>query len=622
MNCYKQRIYIFLIAFAIFSSSVYAANDSIFHKPIELQAVTVTEKRVFTPINLSVVSRNQITENRNSSLLPVITEQVPALFITSRGVMGYGVATGAAGGMTIRGIGGSPTSGVLVAINGNPQFMGLMGHPLADSYQTMMAERVEVATGAMSAQYGSNAMGGVINIITRKAQQDTILTNANLMYGSYNTLSAGAGNLMRKGKFNSFAALDYSRTDGHRKNMDFEQYSAFANLGYDFSPYWQSSANINLTNFKASNPGSITVPLNDNDADVLRGATAFTLTNKYKKTSGALNLFYNFGTHKINEGYRAGEEPLNWRFRSNDYMAGVSANQRISLFNRNTIIAMFDYQLFGGRVQNKFLDGRPDVEILDKTMNDVAGYLGFQQFFSRNLMLTAGLRADYNEHFDAVEWVPHASLNYVAANNTRTIKAIVSKGFRYPTIGELFYLPPRNPDLKPERLMNYEIAVSQDLLNKNLNLGLNLYYINGNNSIQTVFADSAPRFMNTGKIENYGLEFLAQYRVNQHFNLSANYAWLNMEHKVIASPKHKLYAGLHYTRQKWSASSGVQYVSGLYCNPKTESFVLWNLQASYRITKMLEIFAKGENLLNQKYEINAGFPMPGAMVLGGINVNF
>ena len=118
------------------------------------------------PMSISVVSENEIEARKDNSLLPLLTEEVPGLFITQRGVMGYGVAGGAAGAMSIRGIGGAPTAGVLVLIDGHPQYMGLMGHPLADSYQSLMAEKVEVIRGPASMLYGSNAMGGVINIIT------------------------------------------------------------------------------------------------------------------------------------------------------------------------------------------------------------------------------------------------------------------------------------------------------------------------------------------------------------------------------------------------------------------------------------------------------------------------
>lgn len=72
------------------------------------------------PMTISVVGRQQIEKRYEPSLLSLLTEQVPGLFTTSRGIMGYGVSTGAAGGMSLRGIGGSPTAGLLVLIDGHP----------------------------------------------------------------------------------------------------------------------------------------------------------------------------------------------------------------------------------------------------------------------------------------------------------------------------------------------------------------------------------------------------------------------------------------------------------------------------------------------------------------------
>lgn len=153
------------------------------------------------PMTISVVGRPQIESRYDASLLPLLTEQVPGLFITSRGTMGYGVSTGAAGGMSLRGVGGSPTAGLLVLIDGHPQYMGLMGHPIADAYQSMMAEKVEVVCGPASVLYGSNAMGGVINIVTRKQLEDGVNTDMQVGYGSYNTLQTELSNRVRKGRF-------------------------------------------------------------------------------------------------------------------------------------------------------------------------------------------------------------------------------------------------------------------------------------------------------------------------------------------------------------------------------------------------------------------------------------
>ncbi|NJK86928.1 MAG: TonB-dependent receptor plug domain-containing protein [Bacteroidales bacterium] len=128
-----------------------------------------------------------IEQSGESAILPVLSGQVPGVFITERGVTGFGVSDGAAGQISIRGLGGNPTMQVLVLIDGHPQFMGMMGHPLPDAYVASDVERVEVIRGPASALYGSNAYGGVINIITKKQVNEGISLQAKALYGSYDT---------------------------------------------------------------------------------------------------------------------------------------------------------------------------------------------------------------------------------------------------------------------------------------------------------------------------------------------------------------------------------------------------------------------------------------------------
>ena len=251
------------------------------------------------PMTISIVNRQQIEKRYEPSLLPLLTEQVPGLFTTSRGIMGYGVSTGAAGGMSLRGIGGSPTAGLLVLIDGHPQYMGLMGHPIADAYQSMLAERVEVLRGPASVLYGSNAMGGVINIVTRKQQEEGVKNNMQVGYGSYNTLQTEFSNRVKKGCFSSVVTGSYNRTDGHRSDMEFEQYGGYAKLGYDLSTFWKVWEDINVTHFNASNPGTVQTPLFDNDSRITRGMTSFALENHYEKTLNVLKKLEDKGIQTV-----------------------------------------------------------------------------------------------------------------------------------------------------------------------------------------------------------------------------------------------------------------------------------------------------------------------------------
>lgn len=627
MNIYKISV-ILLFLFWVASFTTVAYSYTAIPDSIRLDEIIVTGTRTETnlrnvPMTISVVSSKQIEQHFEPSLLPIVTEEVPGLFVTSRGIMGYGVSTGSAGGMSIRGIGNSPTSGILILIDGHPQYMGLMGHPLADSYQSMMAQRIEVMRGPASILYGSNAMGGVINIITKKSQQDGVLTGVRTMYGSYNTLSGEINNAVRSGKFNSYISLNYNRSDGHRDDMEFEQYNAYTKLGYDFSRNWKSFTDINLSRVFSSNPGAENSPVIDNDADITRGVASLSVENSYERTSGAIKFFYNFGHHKINDGYSPGGTPRNYKFKSNDDMFGLSLYQTYSFFEGNHITGGFDYQRFGGHAWNALNDENKN-DIIDKGINDVAGYISIQQQLFTKLTLNAGIRLDHNSH-TGTEWIPQAGASYVITGNT-VVKAVVSKGFRNPTIREMYMFPPQNPDLKPEKLMNYEFSISESLLNNRLDIELGAYYINGDNIIQTLPVNGRPLNVNTGKIENYGIELNTRFRTNRYLTLSANYSRLHMKNHVVAAPEHKLYAGINYNKKNWNVSTGIQYIHGLYTstgeNETKESFALWNVRGSYKPVNLLEIFLKGENLLAQRYEINKGYPMPRATVFGGVNLRF
>lgn len=598
----------------------------------KIEEVVVTGTRNKTNIRhlsqtVSVIGRTQIEHSMQPSLLPVLTEQIPGLFVTSRGVMGYGVSNGAAGSISMRGLSGE-TGRLMVLIDGHPQYAGIFGHPISDACQSFLAERVEVLRGPASVLYGSNAMGGVINIVTRKLQEDGVNTQLHAGYGSYNTLETELTNQVRKGRFSSVVSGSYNRTDGHRADMGFEQYGGYAKLGYEMTDHWNVRGDVNVTHFNASYPGPISAPLLDADQRITRGMTSFALENRYEKTSGGLSFFYNWGDHWINDGYTPseGEGLQDDRFLSHDQMLGISLYQSTQFFTGNRITLGFDWFRYGGRAWNEYVSGEKvdtTSDLVDKQEDELAGYIDFRQDFCTWLTFNAGLRVDHHSRV-GTEWVPQAGLAFHLPQDME-LKASASKGFRYPILREMYMFPPQNPDLQPESMWNYELAFSQRLMEGQLYYGANLFYINARNLIQTLPNPHGSGMLNqnTGKIENTGVELQAAYRINRAWSVDGNYSYLHMAHPVIAAPEHKLYAGANFSQGRWNVSTGLQYIAGLYTQTDpavTEDFVLWNVRASFRATRWLDIWVRGENLLAQKYEINAGYPMPRATVMAGFNV--
>ena len=620
-----MRHILYTLALCLFAQTAVAQKqDSLqqTQRTLSIDEVVVTGSRIATdrrllPMTISVVEREQIEQDNRPSLLPTLVEQVPGLFITSRGVMGYGVASGAAGGISVRGVGGSPTTGVMVLIDGHPQYMGLMGHPIADAYQSMIADRVEVVRGPASVLYGSNAMGGVINIITRKSKEPGSHTDIRLGYGSYNTLDAEAANRTHAGRFSSTVTASYSRSDGHRANMDYEQAGGYARLAYDLGREWEITGEVNLTHFNASNPGSISSPIIDNDSRITRGTSSIALRN----SRGAVSAFYNWGVHRINDGYSAGDSPLDYRFRSQDAIAGAMLYQSFTLLKGNRTMVGADYRHFGGKALNRYLDGSADKIIADKEMDNVAAYIDLQQQLTPWLTLDAGVRMDYNSHI-GTEWVPQGGIAVQLPRNMQ-LKAMVSKGVRFPTIREMYMFPPQNPDLKAERMWNYEISLRQQV--GRIAYGVSLFYIDGENMIRTLPVDGRMMNVNTGRIENFGTEIEATWSVSSHLSLSANYSYLHMKYPVVAAPEHKLYAGIRYTVGRWALATDVQLLRGLITQTSPlmeENVLLWNCDLGFTLARQCRLYLRAENILAQRYEINAGYPMPRATLHGGVKLSF
>lgn len=596
---------------------------------ITINDVVVTATRTYVnrnniPLSISVVRRDEIEQSSESALLPVLSQHVPGLFVTQRGVTGFGISEGSAGAVNIRGVGQG--NKVLMLFDGQPQWAGLFGHHLPDSYIASDVERVEVIRGPGSLIYGSNAMGGVVNILTRQQLEEGVTLQARLMYGSFNTQKYMFNNGFRKGRWSTFVSINHDRTDGHRPNSEFRITNGFAKVGYKISDHWDAMADFSLAGYDAANPGMVSNPIFDNTVDVLRGTASLSLKNNFGKISGGIQLFYNFGDHEINDGYYRGETPRDYLFHSKDHNYGVLAYESFSFFTRNTFTVGLDYKNWGGRAWNDFLDARPDARIIDKSVNETAGYFIMQQGVGSKVNLSGGVRLEHNSVFGQA-WIPQAGLTYNPFAGT-SLKASFSKGFRSPSIRELYMFLSANPNLKPENMLNYEVSVGQEFLQGKLFAEATAFYIDGKDMIQVIRTDGRPLNVNTGKFTNKGIELEASYRVLKNLFVSTNYSYLHTDKPLIAAPEHQLFLTVTYRPGRFSFNLNMQYIGGLNLTEAVplirESYTLLNARASYRLGRKngngLDLFIKGENLTDRGYSINNGFPMPGITIMAGVDI--
>ena len=273
--------------------------------PVVVTATQIEALRSTVPNAVSLISRADITTSGETSVLPLISRMVPGAFVTERGVLGYGVAQGAAGTIMIRGTGGDPNTQVLVLTDGRPQLMGLMGHPLPDTYVSSGVERVEVIRGPASLLHGTNAMGGVVNIIYQKPTATGLGADLGVSYGTFNTQKYElSGVYGLKGGGIRISGNHYE-TDGHRPYSSFRSNTGAVRGHAVLGEHFTLSADASLTDFRTYDPGPASAPRVDNWVDITRGSSGVSLENNHGSAQGALKMFLNWGRHDIYDGFHS-----------------------------------------------------------------------------------------------------------------------------------------------------------------------------------------------------------------------------------------------------------------------------------------------------------------------------
>lgn len=576
--------------------------------------------RNLLPYTVSVISNKQIEATGRTQLLSAITGEVPSLFVSQRNIFGFGVSNGGSGGIKIRGVGGSPTSGILMMVDGQPQFAGLYSHPVADFYESEYVDHVEILRGPGSVLYGSNAMGGVINVITKQAKKDAISTVLTSQYGSYNTWQSSLTNTIKKGRFSSLISLGYDRTDGLQDNFDFKQKSLYAKIGYEVDKNWNIGADYSLMNFIGNDP--IYAKLSNPDSkdiyhqNITRGETSVSLTNRYKNTNGVLRSYYSYGNHYI-------DDPRH--FHSLDDRFGVLAYQNFTPWKGNMSTFGFDFNTYTGQIPisggHNYGDGSQQAKmqtINKKSITEYSPYLTLsQEFWKGILILNGGIRMANSDMF-GTKWIPQIGFS-VHPGYDWTLKASLAKGYRNPSFREMYLYRMANPDLDPENMMNYEVTIGKHFSNL-FDINFTGYISKGSNMIETVNMKN----INTGSFTNKGIEVTALSQPMTSLTIRASYSYLHTSlPNLTAAPKNQYFLGISwYPIKQLSIDTQLKGVGGLFVSEdvKHQNYALLDLRMTYNICKWVDVFVNLDNITDAKYMINKGYEMPGFTASGGVKI--
>ncbi|MDE6058374.1 MAG: TonB-dependent receptor plug domain-containing protein, partial [Muribaculaceae bacterium] len=401
------------------ASAIETPRDTMNLNEVVVTAPLKTDPELI-PLNVTQISSSQIEQSGESSLLPVLTAKVAGLFVTERGFAGYGVSGGSAGTVNIRGVGQG--NKVLFMIDGQPQWAGVFGHSVADTYVANGIERIEVVKGPSSLLYGSNAMGGSINLITHTQREDGLTGRARAMFGSFSTQKFALSSGYKKGKFSATLSGQLDRSNGNRAGSAFWLANEFAQLKYAASRHWSLAGMLEMTQTHADNPGTLQDPLENMWTDVVRGTGGLYIKNNYEKCDGGIQGYINWGRNNVDDGNTPGTTPKDYIFHSTDYNMGVTAYESLYLWQANTLSAGIDFQHWGGHVWNT---NKEDESIRTSearhNVNEIAGYVMMQQgFFHDILNINGGVRLQHGSTYGN-EWVPQAGF-IVRPTGTAQIK--------------------------------------------------------------------------------------------------------------------------------------------------------------------------------------------------------
>jgi outer membrane cobalamin receptor len=604
-----------LLSCMVLASAVLADSSAVQLKEVVVTA-TKTEKRPQDVTqSVTVITGEEI---RNSSATTVAEAIKSATSVNIR-------EAGSNASLSTVSLRGASYQQVLVLLDGKRLNSASAGgfdlSTLAVSLDNI--ERIEIVRGSASALYGADAVGGVVNIITKKPVAATSIT-LNGTRGPHGYEASGAGLSGRADSIYYALAGGKERSHGERENSAFDQIKASVKLGADINAASSIEASVDYLDKELDVPGHVLFPTplaqqtNENSVYGLSYTVAFS-----KELDADLNVY------QTDE--RLTYKNLDPAFPEDSKHRSITSGTEVQV---NWIANSWNLISVGGEARE---DTMASSDAGDHRASISAGYLQDEMRYGEVFILVLGGRTD-NHSVYGEQLSPRASMRILDPKTNTILRASWGESFRAPTLNDLYWPDTTwaagNPDLRPETAEEYEVGVEQTLGNGSM-IRMTEFDRKVTDMIEWQ-PDAAFKYspVNIGKAHIKGFEVEARFAIAEPVVLTLNYTEIDPVNELTGEkiyytiPHVQIGGTLQMTLDKSTKLSFDGRRVKNYVKPGEEEWDYYTVNGKISGTLYAnkdgrgDIFVGMKNMFNRKYETVQGYPMPGPEVYGGVAFEF